>query len=356
MTQKKYLFIDRDGTLIVEPEDQQIDSIEKLDFLPGVIPALLELKAAGYIFVMVSNQDGLGTSSFPQPNFDEPHALMLRILNSQGIFFENTHICPHFSYDNCDCRKPKIGMLLNYLTEQSIHRGHSWVIGDRETDLQLAGNLGIQGVRLGADNITNWQDIVKKILQPVRSASLIRKTKETSIHVRINLDDPATIQVATGIGFLDHMLEQLAKHGGFSLELSVQGDLHIDDHHTVEDSAIAIGEAMRLALGEKIGIGRYGFLLPMDESLAQVAVDLCGRAYFVFSGNFQREKVGELATELVPHFFRSFAEGLKAALHIDVKGENSHHMIEAVFKAVGRALRPALAISTVGLPSTKGVL
>jgi len=356
MTQKKYLFIDRDGTLIVEPEDQQIDSIEKLDFLPGVIPALLQLKAAGYIFVMVSNQDGLGTNSFPQQHFDEPHALMLRILNSQGIFFENTHICPHFSYDNCDCRKPKIGLLLNYLTEQSIYREHSWVIGDRETDLQLANNLGIKGVCLGKDNIATWEDIVKKILQPKRSASLIRKTKETAIQVRINLDDPAIIQISTGIGFLDHMLEQLAKHGGFGMELSVQGDLHIDDHHTVEDSAIAIGEAMRQALGEKMGIGRYGFLLPMDESLAQVAVDLCGRAYFVFNGNFQREKVGELATELVPHFFRSFAEGLKAALHIDVKGENSHHMVEAIFKGVGRALRPALAISSVGLPSTKGVL
>lgn len=356
MTQQKILFIDRDGTLIIEPCDQQIDSVEKLAFIPGVIPALLQLKVAGYVFVMVSNQDGLGTDSLPQERFDLPHQLMLRIFESQGIHFENIHICPHKPEENCDCRKPKLGLLLPYLTEQKIDRDHSWVIGDRETDVQLAHNLGIRGIHFGQENALTWAEVVQRILSRPRAATITRKTKETKVNITVDLDQPDHIHVETGIGFFDHMLEQLAKHGGFSLSVSVQGDLHIDEHHTVEDTAITLGEALRKALGDKLGIGRYGFLLPMDETLVQVALDLSGRAYFVFHGTFTRERVGDLATELVPHFFHSLAESLKATLHIDVKGENTHHMVESIFKGVGRALRQAIVKIDMGLPSTKGVL
>jgi imidazoleglycerol-phosphate dehydratase/histidinol-phosphatase len=354
--QKKILFIDRDGTLIVEPLDEQIDSIEKLEFLPGVITGLLELKAAGYCFVMVSNQDGLGTTSFPMENFKTPHELMLRIFASQGIIFESIHICPHKPEESCECRKPKLGLLLDYLVEQKINRQDSWVIGDRETDLQLAKNLGIHGIRLGQDGVQNWHDIVQRIIRKPRTAMVSRNTNETKISVAVNLDNAEQVAIITGIGFFDHMLEQLAKHGNFSLSVNVSGDLHIDDHHTVEDVALVLGEALRQALGDKLGIARYGFLLPMDESLVQVALDLSGRSYFVFHGQFSREQVGNLSTELVPHFFRSLADSLKANLHIEVKGENTHHMIEATFKAVGRALRQALVKTDKNLPSTKGTL
>jgi imidazoleglycerol-phosphate dehydratase / histidinol-phosphatase len=356
MTQKKILFIDRDGTLIAEPPDEQVDSIEKLEFLPGVMTSLLELKAAGYYFVMVSNQDGLGTKSLPTESFRIPHELMLRIFASQDIIFESIRICPHKHEESCECRKPKVGLLLDYLVEQKINRNDSWVIGDRETDLQLAKNLGIHGIRLGQDGVQNWQDIVQRIITKPRAAVVSRNTNETQISVEVNLDNAERISIATGIGFFDHMLEQLAKHGNFSLIIKVSGDLHIDDHHTVEDVALAIGEALRQALGDKLGIGRYGFLLPMDESLAQVALDLSGRPFFEFKGLFSREQVGNLSTELVPHFFQSLADSLKANLHIEVKGSNTHHMIEATFKAVGRALRQALAKTDKNLPSTKGVL
>ncbi len=356
MPQEKLLFIDRDGTLIEEPADQQIDSFEKLAFLPEVIPSLLTLKAAGYKFVMVSNQDGLGTESLPHENFQQPHELMLRIFASQGIHFDAIHICPHKPESNCDCRKPKIGLLLDYLTSQRINCEHSYVIGDRQTDLELAHNLGIKGLKLGSTVTPGWPEITHNILSPGRCAHLLRKTNETSIDVQVDLDKADPIQIQSGIGFFDHMLEQLAKHGGFSLVLSVAGDLHIDDHHTVEDSAITLGEAMRNALCDKIGIGRYGFLLPMDEALAQIAIDLSGRAHLSFNATFTRERVGDLSTELVAHFFRSFAEGLKATLHIEVTGENTHHMIEAIFKGVGRALRQAIAKTGEGLPSTKGLL
>lgn len=356
MTQKKILFIDRDGTLIVEPPDKQIDSIEKLEFLPGVITGLLELKAAGYCFVMVSNQDGLGTTSLPIENFKTPHELMLRIFASQGITFESIRICPHKHEESCECRKPKVGLLLDYLVEQKINRNDSWVIGDRETDLQLAKNLGIHGVCIGQDGVQSWQDIVQRISSKPRVAVITRNTNETQISVAVNLDNADRITINTGIGFFDHMLEQLAKHGNFSLIIDVGGDLHIDDHHTVEDVALALGQALRQALGDKIGIARYGFLLPMDESLAQVALDLSGRPYFVFNGQFNREQVGNFSTELAPHFFRSLADSLKANLHIEVKGDNTHHMIEAIFKAVGRALRQALVKADKNLPSTKGVL
>lgn len=351
MSQQKILFIDRDGTLIEEPGDFQIDSIDKLVFLPDVMESLIRLKKSGFSFVMVSNQDGLGTPSLPTENFNPPHELMLRIFESQGIVFESVRICPHKPSDNCECRKPKVGLLLDYLREQKIDRNHSYVIGDRDTDIQLAENLGIQGIKFDA-----WKAVTNQILSQPRTAHIIRKTKETEINVNINLDKADEIIINTGIGFFDHMLEQLAKHGGFGLNVKVTGDLHIDDHHTVEDTAITIGEAMRKALGDKLGINRYGFVLPMDEALVQVAIDLSNRSYLVFNANFTRESVGDLSTELVQHFFRSFSEGLKANLHIDVKGENTHHMIESVFKGVGRTLRQAIEKKGDSLPTTKGVL
>lgn len=355
-TQKKILFIDRDGTLIEEPADFQIDRVEKLAFMTDVMPSLLRLKDAGYSFVMISNQDGLGTPAFPTDDFTVPHELMLRIFASQGIQFEAVRICPHLHSDKCECRKPKVGLILDYLVEQKIDRANSYVIGDRETDIQFSKNIGIKGIRIDSKKEGAWVELTNRILTKSRTAHIARKTKETSISLDINLDCKDDININTGIGFFNHMLEQLAKHGGFSLTLLVNGDLHIDDHHIVEDTAIVLAEAIRQALGDKMGIRRYGFLLPMDESLAQVAIDLSGRSYFVFNGKFNRQQVGDLSTELVPHFFRSFAEGLKATLHIDVKGENNHHMIESVFKCVGRTLRQAIERIDVSLPSTKGVL
>lgn len=356
MRQKKILFIDRDGTLINEPEDKQIDSLEKLIFLPDVFISLLRLKEAGFRFVMVTNQDGLGRPTFPQEHFDIPHQMMLRIFESQGIIFDDVRVCPHRLADNCECRKPKVGLLLDYLASQLIDRQHSYVIGDRVTDLELAQNMGIAGIRYGEKPTETWQAVTDKILFNYRCAKVTRITKETTITLDINLDKQDDIHIDTGIAFFDHMLEQLAKHSGFSLSLTVKGDLKVDDHHTVEDTAIALGEAIRQALGDKLGIGRYGYVLPMDESIAQVTIDLSGRSYFVFKGQFTRERINDFSTELVPHFFRSFSDSLKATLHIDVQGENSHHMVESIFKAVGRALRQAIAKNDVGLPSTKGLL
>lgn len=353
---KKYLFIDRDGTLIVEPEDQQVDSMEKLEFMSGVIPALLKLQEAGYVLVMVSNQDGLGTESFPLEQFQKPHEWMMRIFSSQGIQFEAIRICPHHAQEGCECRKPRVGLLLDFLRQQSIDRDRSWVIGDRETDIQLAQNLGVRGLRFGQLECPDWETVVKTLLLQPRTAQVSRKTRETDITAMVDLDGSSTIQVKTHLGFFDHMLEQLAKHGGFGLQLIAKGDLHIDDHHTIEDTAIVLGQALRQALGDKLGIGRYGYLLPMDEALAQIAIDLSGRGYLVFEAHFQREKVGDFSVELVEHFFRSFADSLGASIHIQVKGNNAHHQIEAIFKGVGRALRPAFQKIDQALPSTKGIL
>lgn len=350
------LFVDRDGVIVEEPADEQVDRLEKIRFVPGVFAALGELQRAGYRLVMVTNQDGLGTVSFPQADFERCQVFILEALASQGVRFDAICLCPHKPADACDCRKPKTGLLREYLAGNDYLREQSAVIGDRDTDMQLAANLGVRGLRLRRDGTPaeSWAGIARELT--IRRATVTRKTQETDIRVSVALGSEEPAHVSTGIGFFDHMIEQLAKHGGFGLQLQCKGDLHIDEHHTVEDCALALGEALRKALGDKRGIGRYGFLLAMDESEAQVAIDLSGRAYFVFEGKFGREAVGTLPVELVPHFFRSLADAMGCALHLQVRGENTHHMIEACFKGVGRALRPALARLGAELPSTKGLL
>ncbi|HWW19301.1 MAG TPA: bifunctional histidinol-phosphatase/imidazoleglycerol-phosphate dehydratase HisB, partial [Steroidobacteraceae bacterium] len=327
--------------------------LRKVRLLPDVIAPLLELKAAGYRFVMVTNQDGLGGERYPQQRFDQVQQFVLQLFGSQGIEFERIFICPHSEHEGCACRKPLTGLVTEYLQSIQLDRARSAMVGDRDTDLQFARNLGIRGFRVHPPQ-ESWPSIAHALL--TRRASVHRKTRETDIAAEIELDSTAGCEIHTGIGFFDHMLEQLAKHGGFGLKLRCSGDLHIDEHHTVEDCALTLGEALRQALGDKRGIERYGFLLAMDESSAQVAVDLSGRPYFVFEGAFARDQVGALPTELVPHFFRSLAQSLGAALQITVRGENTHHMIEACFKGVGRALRPALRREGRDLPSTKGAL
>ena len=352
---RKILFVDRDGCLIEEPSDQQIDRFEKLALLPGVITALQRFVAAGYELVMVTNQDGLGTVSFPEVDFTGPQELLLSIFASQGIHFREVLVDRSFPHEGLDTRKPGIGLVRHYLADDAWSRGASAMVGDRETDLQFAANLGVRGCRVGPAGV-NWATLAHQLLDTPRVASVVRNTKETRIHVSVDLDRVAEPKVRTGLGFFDHMLEQLGKHGGFALELSCDGDIHIDEHHTIEDCALALGQALKQALGDKRGIGRYGFTLPMDESQASAALDLSGRPYFVFDGSFPRERVGEVPTELVPHFFRSLCETLGANLHLSVRGENAHHMVEACFKVVARTLRQAIRREGNELPSTKGVL
>jgi imidazoleglycerol-phosphate dehydratase / histidinol-phosphatase len=358
MSGARILFLDRDGTLNEEPPDEQVDSLEKIRLMPGVIPALIELKRAGFALVMVTNQDGLGTASLPRDAFERAHRFILELFASQGIIFDQVFICPHFKREECACRKPKVGMVRAYLDAHPIDAERSFMVGDRDTDMEFAANLGITGlkIRLDGAEAQSWPAIAARILGPARRAQVRRRTKETEVAVDLDLAREAPARIATGLGFFDHMLEQIAKHGGFALELTCKGDLHIDEHHTIEDCALALGSALREALGDKHGIARYGFLLAMDEAEAQVALDLSGRPYFVWEGRFNRERVGELPTELVPHFFRSLTETLGAALHIKVRGENSHHMIESCFKGVGRSLRQAIRREGTELPSTKGVL
>jgi imidazoleglycerol-phosphate dehydratase / histidinol-phosphatase len=350
------LFIDRDGTLIEEPADNRVDSLAKVRFMPGVFAALSELMARGYRLVMVTNQDGLGSVTFPFASFTEPHEFMLNAFASQGIRFDAVLVCPHRAADGCACRKPRTGLVEEFLTERPVDLPASAVIGDRDSDLEFAANLKVRGLRVRRDGHPreSWAGVVHELI--ARRARLVRETNETRIEVHVDLDAEGPSKATTGIGFLDHMLEQLGKHGGFTLELAAQGDLHVDEHHTVEDSALALGEALRQALGDKKGIARYGFLLPMDESEAQSVIDLSGRAFTTFSGRFSREVIGDLPTELVPHFFRSLSEGLRAAIHVEVRGENTHHMVEACFKSVGRSLRQAVRREGADLPSTKGVL
>lgn len=355
-TPAKYLFVDRDGTLIEEPADEQVDSLAKVRWMPDVFASLQKLVGAGYRLVMITNQDGLGTASFPREHFEVPQHFVVDTLASQGIPFDEIRICPHKPADGCDCRKPRVGHLGDFLQRHSVDMARSAVIGDRLTDLEFARNIGVRGLRVQKDGPPEetWPGITSELL--ARRASYERSTRETSISIAIDLDAESPIHIRTGQGFFDHMLEQLAKHGGFSLQLTCQGDLDVDEHHTVEDCALALGAAIRQALGDKRGIGRYGFLLPMDEARVQVAIDLSGRPYSVFEGKFGRPEVGGLPTEMVPHFFRSLAETLGAALHVSVTGDNTHHMVEACFKGVGRALRQCIRHEGSELPSTKGVL
>lgn len=350
------LFLDRDGTLIEEPADFQVDALDKIRLVPDVIPALLQLARHGYRFVIVSNQDGLGTDSFPQGDYELCQEHMLALFNSQGVTFEQIFICPHLPDDGCECRKPRAGLLTRFLAETNVDLERSAVIGDRPTDIELAERIGVRGFLLGGNDAIGWKDIVAALCHGDRQATFERATNETQIRAIVNLDTPEPIRVETGIGFYDHMLEQISKHGGFSLVLECDGDLDIDDHHTVEDTAICLGTALRKALGNKVGIGRYGFVVPMDESAASVSIDLSGRSRIVFNGDFGREQVGELSTEMVEHFFRSLADSLGAAIHVSVTGQNAHHMVEACFKAAGRALRTAIRREGTDLPSTKGML
>ena len=351
----RILFIDRDGVLIEEPEDEQIDSFEKFRLVAGVVPALLKLRDAGFEFVMVTNQNGLGTAAFPREMFEGPHRLLLQVLGSQGIRFKEILIDESLPEENKPTRKPGIGLVMHYLRDRSIDLAGSAMVGDRDTDMLFAQNLGVRGFKLGPTNYT-WAAIAHALADAPRTARVNRTTRETRIEVGLDLDRGAEPVVATGLGFFDHMLEQIGKHGGFALELRCDGDLHIDEHHTVEDSALALGQALREALGDKRGIGRYGFTLPMDESLASAALDFSGRPYFVFDGTFSRERVGGLPTELVPHFFRSLCEGAGLNLNLRVQGDNDHHKVEACFKAVARSLRQAIRREGNELPSTKGSL
>ena len=362
---KKVLFIDRDGTIIVEPEDEQIDSLEKLEFLPYAISALKKLQDFGYELVMVSNQDGRGTSSFPEANFQVAQQKMLLTLKNEGIEFKQIFIDHSFPADNSPNRKPNTGMLTPYLIENTIDLFNSYTIGDRLTDVELAKNLGCKAIYYSASQNTeaayssaNWQDITRFLtLKKDRHCQLSRNTKETSINLELNLDGNGSHSIDTGLKFYDHMLDQLAKHSGVNLSLSVQGDLEIDEHHTIEDSAIALGKAFKQALGDKRGIERYGFLLPMDEALVQCAIDFSDRAYFIYEGKFDREYVGDFPTEMFEHWMKSFSEhaGMNLNLKI-IDGNNTHHMIEASFKALAKCIKQAIAITGTDLPSTKGVL
>ena len=352
---RKLLFVDRDGCLIEEPADEQIDSYEKLNLLPGVVAALQRFVASGYELVMVTNQDGLGTERFPEPSFTGPHELLLRIFQTQGVHFREVLIDRSFPADGLDTRKPGVGLVRHYLADDDWSRSASLMVGDRETDLQFAANLGVRGWRVGPLGI-GWAELAHQVLDAPRVAQVTRRTKETRITVGVNLDQVAEPKVHTGLGFFDHMVEQLGKHGGFALTLNCEGDIHIDEHHTIEDCALALGAALKQALGDKRGIGRYGFTLPMDETQASAALDLSGRPYFVFEGKLPRDQVGQMPTELLPHFFRSLCETLGANLHLSVRGENAHHMIEACFKAVARCLRQAIRREGSDLPSTKGAL
>lgn len=357
MTAMNVLFIDRDGTLIAEPADFQIDRFEKFELEPDCITALLALKKAGWTFVMVSNQDGLGTESFPMQDFVGPQNLLLQILSSQGIQFQDILICPHKPEDGCECRKPKTGLVKPYLLPGVINPERSFVIGDRETDMALAGNMGIGGIRYDRQG-NPWKAIERTLLKLAdnRKATVVRNTRETQINVSVDLDREGDNSISTGVGFFDHMLDQIATHGGFSLQVQAHGDLQIDDHHTVEDVGLALGEALKKALGEKRGIARFGFMLPMDECLAQCALDLSSRPYLIYSASFKYQKVGDLSTEMIEHFFRSLAMSLGCTLHLKTQGQNDHHRAESLFKVFGRAFRQAARVEGDALPSSKGVL
>lgn len=352
---KKAIFIDRDGTIIAEPADEQVDSLEKLSFVPGAIGGLRALTGLGFELVMVTNQDGLGTPSFPEKDFLPPHEKMLQTLAGEGVVFDDILIDRSFPHENLPTRKPGTGMLGKYL-DGSYDLGASFVIGDRETDLQLAAALGAKGILIGAEK--GWKEAVEQIRSSERHATVVRKTRETDITLELDLDGKGASQVDSGVKFLDHMLDQLVHHGGISLQLRCKGDLEVDEHHSIEDIAICLGEALKQALGDKRGIERYGFSLPMDESRATVLLDFGGRAELVWDVNFTREYVGDMPTEMFKHFFKSLSSAAACNLYIEARGENNHHIAEAVFKAFARALKQAVRrdIFSYELPSSKGSL
>ena len=373
---KKVLFIDRDGTIIVEPPiDFQVDSLEKLEFLPRAISNLRKIaEETDFELVMVTNQDGLGTDSFPESTFWPAQNKMLNTLAGENIHFSAIHVDRSFPEDNLPTRKPGIGLLTSYFSTD-YDLANSYVIGDRLTDVQLAVNLGAKAIFIASEPVkegisdqmnstisyisNDWDAIYEHLKLPSRTASVTRNTKETQIKIDLNLDGSGRSEIHTGLGFFDHMLDQLARHSGADLKIHVDGDLHIDEHHTIEDTALALGEAYRQALGDKRGISRYGFLLPMDEVLAQVAIDFSGRPWIVWDAEFKREKIGEMPTEMFFHFFKSFSDTSLSNLNIKVEGDNEHHKIESVFKAFAKAIKMAVRRDLKALdfmPSTKGVL
>lgn len=352
---KKAIFVDRDGTIIVEPEDEQIDSLEKLEFVPGAISGLKALMGLGFDIVMASNQDGLGTASFPEDDFWPAHNKMLRTLEGEGVTFDDFLIDRSFPEDGLDTRKPGTGMFGKYL-DGSYDLASSFVIGDRATDLKLAENLGATGIIISEG--CSWADAVEQIRSTERSAVIARKTAETDIYIRIDLDGKGPSEIDTGLKFLDHMLTQLVHHGGLALTVKCKGDLEVDEHHTMEDIGIALGEALKKALGDKRGIERYGFALPMDESSALVLLDFGGRSELVWDVEFTREYVGDVPTEMFKHFFKAISSAASCNLRIEAHGENNHHIAEAIFKALARTVKQAVRrnVFSYELPSSKGLL
>lgn len=370
---KKVLFIDRDGTLILEPSDEQIDSLEKLEYYPGVFTWLGKIaRETDYEFVIVTNQDGLGTDRFPENTFWPAHERMMKTFENEGIKFSNVYIDKSFPHENLSTRKPGIGLLTEYLSD-NYDLKNSYVIGDRLTDIELAKNLRAKAILLKDFSLDSkmkeqkldgfcvlttesWEAIYRLLTNTKRTSTVHRKTKETDITISLNLDGSGKSNLSTGLGFFDHMLDQLSKHSNLDLEISVAGDLHIDEHHTMEDTALALGEAFLQALGSKRGIERYGFCLPMDDCLAQVALDFGGRPWLVWDAEFKREKIGEVPTEMFFHFFKSFSDASKCNLNIKAEGTNEHHKIEAIFKAFAKSIKLAVKKEGNELPSTKGVL
>ena len=361
---KKVLFIDRDGTIVIEPEDEQVDSFAKLTFLPGVITSLSKIaRETDFELVMVTNQDGMGTASYPEETFWPVHNKMLEILKGEGVVFKEIFIDNTMPSQNAPTRKPGTAMLIKYLA-QGIDLNSSYVIGDRLSDVELAKNLGCKAIFIGSEKlpdatltINSWDEIYNYLKNIPRTANVLRKTSETSIEIELNLDGTGRSTINTGLGFFDHMLEQISRHGNIDLNLQAKGDLHIDEHHTVEDVALALGESILKALGGKKGIERYSFVLPMDDCLAQVALDLGGRPWLIWNVRFTREKVGEIPAELFFHFFKSFSDAAKCNLNISAEGENEHHKIEAIFKAFAKALKQAVKkTDNFNLPTTKGSL
>ena len=354
----RILFIDRDGTLIREPADEQIDAFEKLQFLPGMIRNLAFIREKlDFRFVMVSNQDGLGTPAFPEDTFWPVHNFILQTLQGEGITFDDILIDPHFPEDNAPTRKPQTGLVEKYMRDPQYDIANSYVIGDRETDRQFARNIGCKSLIL-SDEGMSWARIAELLFAGERTAEVRRTTKETDILVRVCLDGTGQCDVKTGLGFFDHMLEQIAKHGMIDLTVHCHGDLHVDEHHTIEDTALALGECILQALGDKRGIERYGFSLPMDDCLCQVCLDFGGRPWLVWDAEFRRERIGEMPTEMFLHFFKSLSDAARMNLNIRAEGQNEHHKIEGIFKALARALKMAVRrdIYHYELPSTKGTL